>query len=225
MTSSSVPPGGNDGGAEAGEAYVVFGSRAGFGVPVGGRQVLDLTTLTAAQGFIIQGDSAIDLLGVSVSGAGDVNGDGADDVIVGAMAGDDGGDYAGEAYIIFGRALDPIDGTPGNDILIGTAARDVINGLDGTDIIFGLGAADILDGGAGRDYLIGGDGNDRLIGGAGPNQLQGGLGDDIYVVESSGDTIVEFVGGRSVALIHDRLCAPRWTGSRSGSSPTSSPRS
>ena len=69
-------PRGNDGGAEAGEAYVVFGSRAGFGVPVGGRQVLDLTSLTAAQGFIIRGDVENDFLGHSVSSAGDINGDG-----------------------------------------------------------------------------------------------------------------------------------------------------
>jgi hypothetical protein len=45
--------------------------------------VVDLTTLSASQGFIIQGDAPGDEAGWSVSSAGDVNGDGFDDVIVG----------------------------------------------------------------------------------------------------------------------------------------------
>ena len=57
-----------------------------------------------ADGFIIQGDVAGDQLGNSVSGAGDVNGDGIGDLIVGAPQGDDGGEMAGEAYIIYGKA-------------------------------------------------------------------------------------------------------------------------
>ena len=60
--------------------------------------------LAAADGFIIQGDAADDQAGFSVSSAGDVNGDGFDDLIVGAPAGDDGGTNAGEAYVIFGKA-------------------------------------------------------------------------------------------------------------------------
>ena len=84
-TSSLGAPFGRDGGAEAGEAYVVFGSNSGFGTTDGtGRQVLDLTTLSSAEGFIIQGDVAGDQAGRSVSSAGDVNGDGLEDLIVGA---------------------------------------------------------------------------------------------------------------------------------------------
>ncbi len=37
-----------------------------------------------------------------MSSAGDVNGDGFDDLIVGAFGGDDGGIWAGEAYVVFG---------------------------------------------------------------------------------------------------------------------------
>ncbi|MCP4384113.1 MAG: hypothetical protein GY798_22335, partial [Hyphomicrobiales bacterium] len=88
------------------EAYVVFGSSSGFGSDVGGRQVIDLTALSAAEGFIIQGDEGFDRAGdeagSSVSSAGDVNGDGFDDLIVGAPDGDDGGGSAGEAYVVFG---------------------------------------------------------------------------------------------------------------------------
>ncbi len=45
---------------------------------------IDLTTIATDQGFIIQGDVADDRAGRSVSSAGDVNGDGFDDLIVGA---------------------------------------------------------------------------------------------------------------------------------------------
>ena len=72
---------------DAGEAYVIFGSAGGFGIDVGGRQVIDLTSLSAAEGFIIQGVIRLsDSAGFSVSSAGDVNGDGFDDLIVGAAS-------------------------------------------------------------------------------------------------------------------------------------------
>jgi serralysin len=48
-------------------------------------------------------------------------------------------------------------------------------------------------GGHGNDYLIGRDGNDMLYGmGGAANALQGGKGDDIYIIESKGDSPIEF---------------------------------
>jgi hypothetical protein len=94
---------GDDGGSAAGEAYVLFGSPSGFGTPGGSDEnVVDLSTLSEEQGFVIQGDAAGDETGGVVSGAGDVNGDGYNDLIVGARYGDDAGTDAGEAYVIFG---------------------------------------------------------------------------------------------------------------------------
>ena len=55
--------------------------------------LLDVTDLKPVDGFILQGDRGGDELGRSVSGAGDVNGDGYDDLIVGAPFGDDGGEF------------------------------------------------------------------------------------------------------------------------------------
>ena len=75
----------DDGGQDAGEAYVIFGTGQGFGQTVGGVQTLDLSELNATTGFAIRGDFAGDGLGTSVSGAGDINGDGYDDLIVGAL--------------------------------------------------------------------------------------------------------------------------------------------
>jgi hypothetical protein len=82
---------------EKGVAYVVFGKTNGLGA-------VDLANLSAAQGFAIQGSALNDQLGTTVSSAGDVNGDGFDDVIVGAPQGDLGGTNAGQAYVIFGKA-------------------------------------------------------------------------------------------------------------------------
>ena len=48
------------------------------------RRVVDTTELSPTDGFILQGDMVEDWLGTSVSGAGDINGDGLADLIVGA---------------------------------------------------------------------------------------------------------------------------------------------
>jgi len=93
---------GDDGGNAAGEAYVVFGGSSDFGVNVSGRRVIDLKNFNASEGFIIQGDVAADNAAYSVSSAGDVNGDGFDDVILGSPEGNDGGGNVGEAYVVFG---------------------------------------------------------------------------------------------------------------------------
>ena len=57
---------------------MVFGSSAGFS------SSLDLNNLDGTNGFAINGVATGDSLGFSVSGIGDVNNDGVDDLIVGA---------------------------------------------------------------------------------------------------------------------------------------------
>ena len=65
---------------------------------------IDLSTIAAGTGgFVINGQSAGDLSGFSVASAGDVNGDGFDDLIVGARDADPtGGSGAGKSYVVFG---------------------------------------------------------------------------------------------------------------------------
>ena len=59
-------------------------------------------------GFVLAGIDRYDNAGWSVSAAGDVNGDGIDDVIVGApYAGPRPGTSVGESYVVFGRAAAP----------------------------------------------------------------------------------------------------------------------
>jgi hypothetical protein len=80
---------------QAGSSYVIFG-----GSTLGA--TIDLANL-GANGFRIDGAAAVDWSGYSVSSAGDVNNDGFDDIIVGALYADpDGKGQAGSSYVIFG---------------------------------------------------------------------------------------------------------------------------
>ncbi|MFO1039001.1 MAG: hypothetical protein U1E45_19335 [Geminicoccaceae bacterium] len=54
-------------------------------------------------GFRIDAEAAIDLVGNRDSGGTDINGDGIDDIVIGAFGNDSGGDGAGAAYVVFGK--------------------------------------------------------------------------------------------------------------------------
>jgi hypothetical protein len=83
------------GNAAAGRSYVVFGGAALA-------STVALSALNGSNGFALNGIDADDASGFSVSSAGDVNGDGFGDLIVGARDADGGGNYSGESYVIFG---------------------------------------------------------------------------------------------------------------------------
>ncbi len=85
------------GGGFKGAAYVFFG---GSTLP----PVVDVSTLNGEDGLRIDGVNRGDRAGRAVSGGIDVNGDGIDDVLIGAERADpDGKRDAGEAYVVFGR--------------------------------------------------------------------------------------------------------------------------
>ena len=70
----------------------------------------------------------------SVSSAGDVNGDGYDDLIIGAIRADPNGDSnAGETYVVYGGASAP--GTGGVLDLFGLDGTNgfILNGIDTND--------------------------------------------------------------------------------------------
>src|SRR5690349_945134 len=82
---------------DAGAVYVVFGTR-----PLAPKTALG--TLGGA-GFVIQGATAGDVAGTALAPAGDVNGDGRADLLVGAPhASERGPDGDGAAYVVFGKA-------------------------------------------------------------------------------------------------------------------------
>ncbi|MBK8174203.1 MAG: FG-GAP repeat protein [Rhodospirillales bacterium] len=134
-----------------GGAAIVFGSH-GLSSYVN----LDAVLNGGAGGFLVTTDVTYDGLGASVSAAGDVNGDGFDDLIVGSPQDDTAGTDAGASYVIFGgdfsRAVSKLGGA-GNDLLTGTAVAEVLIGAGGDDTLVGGGGADVLTGGAGDDVL------------------------------------------------------------------------
>ncbi|MBL6704779.1 MAG: FG-GAP repeat protein, partial [Planctomycetaceae bacterium] len=82
----------------SGDTYVIFGNSSDAFEPT-----VELSSLDGTSGFRIDGESAYDFSGRSVAAAGDVNGDGIDDLIVGASGADPNGDRSGAAYILLGR--------------------------------------------------------------------------------------------------------------------------
>ncbi|WP_426954136.1 beta strand repeat-containing protein [Muricoccus radiodurans] len=141
-------------GAQSGSSYVVYGGATNPGT-------LNVGALTAAQGFRLDGAAAYDNSGLSVSSAGDVDGDGYDELIIGAPYAAPNGPYSGSSYVVFGEATAAV---------VRTAA------LDGA--AYGGDFADILSGVGGAERLFGRDGDDTLVGGAGADSLDGGAGTD-----------------------------------------------
>ena len=90
-------------GTSSGQSYVVFGSKEGFGAK------LNLSTLNGTNGFAINGINPEDRSGNSVSSAGDINGDGIDDLIIAAPFADPNGDNSGQTYVVFGNRAPVLD--------------------------------------------------------------------------------------------------------------------
>lgn len=119
--------------------------------------VVNVLNLDGA-GFRIDGEKAGDLSGRSVSGAGDVNGDGLADLIIGAPGGATFSE--GRTYILLSgpNGFLPSDlthtGTAGNDTLTGTIGNDRMAAGTGNDVLIGNGGVDVMYGGAGRDVFV-----------------------------------------------------------------------
>lgn len=143
--------------SDAGESYVVFGKTGNFDATI------ELSALNGGNGFAIKGVAEGDNSGYQVSGAGDINHDGIDDVIIGTfntIADVSSGLYANDSYVVFGK----------NTLLEGEFSKSIelqaLNGSNGF-VIKGLetdyyshgsvsAAGDINDDGV-DDVIIGSD--------------------------------------------------------------------
>lgn len=111
---------------EAGKVYVVYGSTAPFPA------TLDLASFTADDGIVFFGAEEDDETGRSMAALGDMNGDGIDDIAIGAEYADVGDETgAGKTYVVFGRSgplpatgdLATIDGSNGF-VVLGSSDND-----------------------------------------------------------------------------------------------------
>jgi serralysin len=69
-------------------------------------------------------------------------------------------------------------------------------GNEGANAITGaLLGSNTLSGGAGADQLTAGAGNDKLDGGSGADRMEGGAGNDLYIVDSILDKVLELENG------------------------------
>lgn len=137
----------------SGTSYVIFGKSSGFDA------ILDLSGLDGSNGFSVEGAAEGDEAGYSIDNAGDVNGDGFDDVIIGARSAGIDGKASGAAYVVFGKAagfdatiqLSDLDGSNGFR-LAGVAEGDKAGRSVSTAGDFnGDGFADVLVGAVGSD--------------------------------------------------------------------------
>ena len=114
-------------GTGSGAVYVIFGKIGRFDAN------LNPASLDGANGFKISGVAAYDLVGSAVTAAGDINGDGFDDLLIGAYGSGISGTLSGAAYVIFGKGsgftpnlnLSTLNGTNGFT-LSGVAAGDLL---------------------------------------------------------------------------------------------------
>lgn len=128
----------DDGGTDSGSAFIFLGA-------ITPPSVID----ASAADVILVGNDPGDEFGGRASSAGDVNGDGYDDVIVGAWRDDDGGTDSGVAFIFFGSAAPPstISASSADVILVGRNIGDQFgHGLSSAGDFNGDGYDDVIVG-------------------------------------------------------------------------------
>lgn len=150
-------------GGDSGASFVVFGKSDGSAV-----ELSDIDAGTG--GFAINGAAAYDRAGVSVSSAGDINGDGLDDVVVGAWSADPNGSYSGASFVVFGKSdgtsveLSDVNSGTGGFAINGSAAFNLagfsvsgagdVNGDGLDDVIVGAFAAEPNGAASGASYVV-----------------------------------------------------------------------
>ena len=162
-------------GSNSGQSYVVFGGLANLDalddLSTANDGRINLAHLNGTNGFMLNGLVQSDNSGIAVSGAGDVNGDGFADLLIGAYEASPGVSQEGQSYVVFGGNF------TNSATQVGTAATNTLTGSAAVDV------------------LVGGRGHDVLIGNSGADVLYGGEGDDILAVSSTSTPFARIDGG------------------------------
>jgi len=184
----------DENGVDSGQVYIVFGKTNGW--------AMDTNVSTADASLL--GESGGDSAGISLAIAPDMNGDGIDEVLIGAANNDRGGNLAGSAYLVLGRKIadwkmDMTLASKANASWYGEGIQDAFGYLlDGLGDVNGDGFGDIVIGAyrnrangvdAGQAYIIFG----RKSGWGTNVNISTGLNAS-YVGEATGD-----YAGRGVA--------------------------
>ena len=151
--------------SNAGVTYLLFGSKEGFDL------TLNPSTL-GTKGFVINGDQAGDQSGRSVSNIGDINGDGVDDLAIGAPFSGINGDI-GAAYIIFGSKQSNYFSNPIELSDLGSKGLTIKGSNSGHNAGWAVSGAGDFNG----DGI-----NDLLIGATNPSDNENGIDGESYVI-------------------------------------------
>ncbi len=136
---------------DAGKAYLVFGSPARF---------LGEFDLTQADGRFT-GEQAEDYAGATIARAGDVDGDGLEDILVGAWGNDEAGGATGKTYLIHGST------SPPGEVMLETVPSAFTGEGAGDASGYCLCALGDLDGDGYDDFAIGAPNHDTVANNAG----------------------------------------------------------
>jgi len=139
----------------AGITYVIFGKPSLL-------SDIKVSSLTISQGFSITRASENSNSGHSISGGGDVNGDGYDDIVIGAPY---SSDFAGAVYVVYGRAGDF------TNVYLGDNIVDNYQGY----AIYGAYSGDLTGSAVSIAGDVNGDGLADVLIGAPDANLEGGI--------------------------------------------------
>ncbi|MDQ0465178.1 hypothetical protein QO010_002962 [Caulobacter ginsengisoli] len=187
------------------KAVLVFGHGGAFA------PTLNTAQIDGTNGFHFTSPGQV--AGAAVAGIGDFNGDGSDDLLLGAPGIGVNFSFTGGAFLVLNPApLIPIDnftGTIADETHSGGAGNDSLSGAGGKDVLYGLGGADTLNGDAANDTLYGGAGNDTVNGGLGNDILNGDDGNDGL---NGGDGADKLNGGAGIDTLNGGAGADQMSG-------------